>query len=285
MCSITSFLILLLLTLVGGDPAWSDVYSWIDKNGTLHFADTPPADNVQKNPLSPVEKIIAAQQYSVTLFKIVEADDPGIVGTYVPTHSTSSDLPEYEMHQEPKRAIQVKAPQLFVTKNEGKWQWIIKTDYSRYLSNIVNEGTPPDKVASWIKKDLDVFLSITRQDIETSRKLFSHMYRYNLDRNSPDLPDWQKQAYRVTDHPEQDLNGEYYPVTWSSETPRYRTDWGTCLILHTIGSSWQWNLGKCEMLSYSSSREPARTMPHKVRYWIQRAGIQITPFTIEQITR
>lgn len=265
-------------------PAGAAIYSWKDKNGTTHFSDNLPPSNVQDDTVSPVEQAISTGHYNVTVFKILKADDPGIVGTYVPIHSTEKDLPQYELIRKEKKSKE-KNPLLFVVDQDSRWQWKIKTDYSDYTSNIVKEGTTPDKADTWRNRHSDVVLSVAKQDIETTRRLFDHTYRYDLNRNSPNLPDWHKQAFRVSGHPEMILNGDYYPVSWSSDTPRYRTSWDTCLVQRSVGTSWQWYLGKCELFSYSSTREPAETMPHQVQRWIRNAGMQVISFTIEQIER
>lgn len=274
------FVIPFFLLLLCGST-FAGIYSWTDKNGKRHFSDTPPPASAD----STVKEVIKTQNYTVPVFKITAADDPGILGAYIPIHSGKDGLPQYELKREGPRPSNMKVPTLLVDSSKGRWQWKIKTGYSLYFSNDVQEGTPADKVVEWRKAYDAVSLTLMREDIETSRKIFAYNYRYGLDRHSPDLPDWQKVAFRVSGHPEPGVNGDYQPVDWSSEIPRYRTEWDMCLVLYTRGDSWQWSLGNCGMLSYSSGREPAETMPHQVKRWIKNAGMQITSFQVEQITQ
>ncbi len=279
----TFSLFLIILLLFDVSASLSTIYKWTDKDGNLHFSDTPPPASVNEEATSPVKEFLSTGQYILTVFKIIKADDPGIIGTYIPIQRTYPGFPQYELKTDRATDHRKHLPRILVKNQKGKWKWQIKTDYSNYSSTAVKEGVPADKVWEWRKRYDNVQIVIRQVQIESDRNLYKYNYRYDLNIHSSGLPEWQKQTFRVTGA-ETEVNGEYFPVNWSAETPRYRTSGNACLAARTLGSSWQWNLGNCMSLQYSSSREPAETMPHQVQQWVKNKGLHVVPIKVKKLT-
>lgn len=276
------FSAIFLLILCSSLPSYSGMYSWTDEKGVRHFTDTPPPEHLTKNASTLVKEIIKANKFSVPVFKLVEADDPNIVGTYIPTSSTHEDLPRYILKKK-KSTDTKKVPKLYAERRKGDWRWELSTGYSLYYSDIVPEGTPPSRVPSWNRKYKVAQLAFEQHKIVTDRKIFSHEYHYNITPSSTSAKPWQKFSYNITEHPEMNAIGEYTPVSWSSPRPRYRSKAGMCLALFEKGNDIQWLQGKCELQSYSSKKLPADTTADKVKEWIKNAGYYLVSIQIEKI--
>lgn len=278
------FILLLMLgintVVIGG------IYTWVDEKGVTHFSDTQPNQSQTKKNRTPVTAFVKTTIHRVPIFEVKDAPDPGIVGKYYPVKPTKKGLPQYRL-KSAKIKDKRELPILFVYPYKGKWRWEIKSKYNRFFSKYTNEGTAPDADLIWTQKKMlsdPILLTIVKEEITTTRKAFEYEYKFNMNQKPDQLLKWQKMAFRVSDHRDNELNGIYRPVTWSSALPRYRNDEDKCLLAGSINKSWVWRLGKCDMLGFTSNREPEGTMAHDVKIWNKNSGYSVVSFTVEKIT-
>lgn len=283
--SLNILVILYLFCLFFSQAANSTIYSWTDKNGKKHFSDHPPPESAPGSGDSQVKELFKTKKYTVPIFTITQSVDPAIKGTYYPIYRSGEGLPQYQLKVTDDKPRKNKLPRIFAKKEKGKWEWQIKTDYSLYSSGLVREGLPPHKVRGWKMRYKSVPIGMRQEIIVASRDVFDHIYLYDMDRHSVGISEWQKQAFRVSGASEIDVNGDYYPVNWSSEYPRYRTGWDYCLEARQVGTFWQWSLGDCQLQSYSSSREAVDTTPDRVKQWFKNTGFHIVPLQVIRITK
>ena len=282
--TVLSVLILLAMGILAAD-SMAGLYVWTDENGVKHYSDTPPSPHQVEKSKTPVKAIKQTIYYQIPIFTIKDAPDPGIVGAYHPVHSTRFGFPQYRLKGEEGRPRK-NVPSLSVITQAGRWRWKIKTGYSTYISGLAKEGTPADRAGGWSQGYVDVnpvSISIDQDQIVTTRKIDGHNYLYDLDVQSDLVASWQKMAFRISGYSMPYLNGEYYPVNWSSETPRYKKDRNICLNARPFADQWEWHLGECDNHGISAEREPAGTMPHQANKWYERRGWLYIPLTVQKI--
>lgn len=265
--------------------SYAGLYIWTDANGVKHYSDAPPVNANETQTASTVKELLKTEYYNLPVFIVKDGPDPGILGTYHPIYPTSRGFPQYRLKDDDAPNLRW-LPKLSVMAENGRWRWKISTRYSKYISSLVSEGTPADRVIGWSYKYKDgdaATIVFDQEEIVTNRKMFEHTYYYDLDASSEPIEKWRTMAFRISGNTAPWLNGDYLPVKWSSGTPRYKKDQNTCLTAKPFAESWEWHLGECERYPFTADREPTGTMPHEVSKWYERRGIVYVPFTIKAL--